>query len=100
MSEPVRMSSCRNTDDAAARRGNCTHLYRYFGAETRRGLDRAYGTARFPDGLANRRHFVDRLRCHLDRADSGCVLLLLDLDKFKPVNDTFGHQTGDAVLES
>jgi diguanylate cyclase (GGDEF)-like protein len=50
-------------------------------------------------GLANRRHFVDPLRCHLDRADSGCVLLLLDLDKFKPVNDTFGHQTGDAVLE-
>ncbi len=53
-------------------------------------------------GLANRRHFEMALGREVDRvARSGepALLLVLDIDHFKQVNDTFGHAAGDVVLK-
>lgn len=51
-------------------------------------------------GLANRRDFEHRLEDAIGRAAKGesGVLLAIDLDRFKAVNDTGGHAAGDAVL--
>ena len=52
-------------------------------------------------GLANRRAFTARLDEALERfgrTGTPVGLIMLDLDDFKPVNDTWGHQAGDEVL--
>jgi len=52
-------------------------------------------------GLPNRQLFVDRLKQALRRArrnNTGVGLLFVDLDKFKSLNDTYGHAHGDRVL--
>jgi diguanylate cyclase (GGDEF)-like protein len=51
-------------------------------------------------GLCNRAHLVTQLRERLDRnRPEGLALFYLDLDGFKQVNDTFGHATGDRLLQ-
>lgn len=52
-------------------------------------------------GLHNRRYFLDELERAVKRARRGgtpVTLLYIDLDNFKFVNDTMGHQAGDQVL--
>lgn len=51
--------------------------------------------------LGNRAHYQDsvvRLLSQAKRAGEGFGLLVIDMDKFKTINDTFGHQEGDQVL--
>jgi len=53
-------------------------------------------------GLLNRRGFMDRLKSEMARAERGTEnigLLMIDIDYFKNLNDTYGHQFGDLVLK-
>ena len=66
----------------AERMERAAHTDALTGIHNRRGFERAYATA-----LADVR-----------RTDGELTLALLDLDEFKRVNDTFGHDVGDRVL--
>lgn len=45
-------------------------------------------------GLANRRAFLDQF----DRCEREKAMLVLDIDRFKAINDTYGHMAGDEVI--
>lgn len=49
-------------------------------------------------GLANRAFFNKQLEEVIGRSDQAVALLALDLDRFKQVNDTLGHEAGDQLL--
>jgi diguanylate cyclase (GGDEF)-like protein/PAS domain S-box-containing protein len=54
-------------------------------------------------GLPNRSRLIDCLKralAHADRNSSKLALMFIDLDKFKPVNDLYGHPVGDLLLQS
>jgi diguanylate cyclase (GGDEF)-like protein len=49
-------------------------------------------------GIANRRAFLAEVEVIASRGEGNVAVALIDLDGFKPINDTFGHETGDRVL--
>lgn len=55
-------------------------------------------------GLTNRRGFYQSFKSELDRTNrnnsEGGILIMIDLDHFKSVNDTFGHLAGDKALKT
>lgn len=50
-------------------------------------------------GLYNRRAMEDEVARRLEDSHYNTALMLLDLDHFKKINDTYGHETGDLVLQ-
>lgn len=50
-------------------------------------------------GLLNRQYFHECLRQRLLNKNQACALIFVDLNAFKQVNDRFGHQTGDKLLQ-
>ncbi|KAF0206277.1 MAG: PAS/PAC/GAF sensor-containing diguanylate [Gallionellaceae bacterium] len=54
-------------------------------------------------GIANRRYFVEMGEAEMVRSsryDKPLSILMIDVDKFKEVNDVYGHQAGDVVLQA
>ncbi len=73
--------------------------------ETKRLMDSLRdSTLRDPmTGLNNRRfleEYVETLVASVQRKQTSAAILMLDLDYFKMVNDTYGHDAGDAVLKA
>ncbi len=118
---PIVLVTGRGSEDAAAaalRLGVCDYLIKdvgyldrlpwvlertYLHAELRRERARLHYPATYDEltGLLNRTEFNSRSGQVLSRAmrlDERCALLMIDLDDFKVVNDTFGHCIGDELL--
>jgi len=53
--------------------------------------------------IANRRHFVEMVGAEMARSSrygKPLSILMMDIDQFKEINDVYGHQAGDAVLQA
>lgn len=69
--------------------------YRIFALESKLKCDREIDGL---TGLSNKRYFQEMMDDQYDARGLGCAILV-DLDHFKQVNDTFGHKYGDDVLQ-
>ncbi len=61
-----------------------------------------YATTDFLTGILNRRILLEKIEVEMTRAkreNTTLSLLMLDIDSFKSINDNFGHNAGDLVLQ-
>jgi diguanylate cyclase (GGDEF)-like protein/PAS domain S-box-containing protein len=90
--------------EVGGRRAGYIYSYRDIGArkefEAKLQHDALHDTL---TGLPNRALFLDRLgtalRRRARRRDQNCAVLFLDVDRFKEINDSFGHAAGDEFLK-
>jgi len=96
------VSGLPQLDEAGEFLGYCGHGREV--TETLRAQQDASRLAMYDSltGLANRHRMTHRLDATLtafQAAKRSCALMMLDLDRFKQVNDTLGHQAGDELLK-
>ena len=94
------ISSVRNT------KGNITHYFTIFSDITERKQveDRINNLAYYDTltGIPNRtmlRMLIEQALVEAARKKAHCSVLFIDLNRFKPINDTLGHRVGDYVLQ-
>ena len=71
-------------------------------AEKARDMAETLARTDYLTGLLNRRSFMERLEEEFQRSirlGSDFALIMSDIDKFKLINDTYGHQAGDTTLQ-
>ena len=79
-------------------------VHLYFDITTQKRAEKVLKTQATTDtltGVANRRQFHSTLTAEIRRADRyrlSLAVMMLDIDHFKEINDTLGHQVGDDVL--
>ncbi len=99
---PVSLCGRQVAEEAALRIAN--QIQRKHRADHRRNeaeRNRLWAMTDPLTGMANRRYATRRLEqiaMHAELSGTGFVLMALDLDRFKQINDTFGHAAGDSVL--
>jgi diguanylate cyclase (GGDEF)-like protein len=97
---PMQPVSSSTTDEVADVAESFNRLQSKLQEQEQRLIDMAHHDNL--TGLPNRLTIMDRLENELlrfQRSAQGLALLFLDLDGFKPVNDHYGHQVGDLLLQ-
>lgn len=103
---PARAGRKKATGTAATGRDRAT--IRKLRGELKAALKRIEELQAFADtdfllGIPNRRgfeHELQRAVAYIKRYRASGALILLDVDRLKPINDTFGHAAGDQVLKA
>jgi diguanylate cyclase (GGDEF)-like protein len=100
----ARITRCDLTDGDKVAVGASTILKFTFQDQADERYQKQLFESALRDGLTatfNRRYFTDRLRTEMrfaERHDKSLALLFVDIDHFKKINDSYGHQAGDHVL--
>ncbi len=100
----ARIQRCDLTDGDKVAVGASTILKFTFQDQADERYQKQLFESALRDGLTatfNRRYFTDRLHTEMrfaERHDKSLALLFVDIDHFKKINDTHGHQAGDYVL--
>lgn len=85
------------------RLGQCWILHDITDYKNRESILQALALTDPLTGVSNRRAFIDRMEMELEHLRLGetgnAALVMLDIDHFKRVNDTYGHAAGDVVLK-